>query len=62
MILLVLVLAQITLIAMKADGWLSVSWQMVLLPVIPTTFLSLSSLIFLLVYCYFLNKRDPLTF
>jgi O-antigen ligase len=62
LVLLVLVLSQMTLVAMKADGWLGVSWQMILLPLIPSGFLSLSSLVFILVYSLILWRQDPQSF
>ena len=51
-----------TLVAMKADGWLGVSWQVVLIPLIPSSFISLSSLIFICIYCLVLRKHDPVAF
>lgn len=58
-ILLVIFLAQITLIAAKADGWLEVSWQVVLIPLLPFSFLTLATFIFLMVYTYMLYKHYP---
>jgi hypothetical protein len=62
MVLLVLLLVQITVAGVRADGLVEISWKFVLLPLLPVSVFSASALAFLLVYAMLLKYHYPHSF
>ena len=58
----VIVLVQISLIAATFDGFTNISWKLTLIPLLPIALLSMSALLFLVLYITILKCYYPYDF